>query len=91
MFKRARRAVVLATAGTAVLTVALPAVSAQAYSVGNYYKLVDYYNGTCGDISGYPDYLSIDTCARALAHRNGCWRAVRVARTSSITSSTAAA
>jgi hypothetical protein len=66
MFKRARRALLLATAGTMVLTVAVPAVSAQAYSVGNYYKLVNYSNGNCADVAGFGSSLVIEPCAQGV-------------------------
>lgn len=64
MFKRARRALMLATAGAVVLTVAVPAVSAQAYSVGSYYKLVNYTGGYCADITSYGDFLAADSCVQ---------------------------
>jgi hypothetical protein len=64
MLRRAWMALLLATAGTLVLTVAVPAVSAQAYSVGNYYKLVNYDNGACADIPSYQSYLVADECAQ---------------------------
>lgn len=52
-----------ATAGAIALTVALPAVSAQAYTVGDYYKVVNLSSGFCIDAnSGYNSSVGIDPC-----------------------------
>lgn len=66
MFRRARRALLLATAGTVVLTVAVPAVSAQAYSVGNYYKLVNYGSTVCAEIAAYNTQLDGYHCGQGV-------------------------
>ncbi len=64
MFRRAWRALLLASAGMVVLTLAVPVVSAQAYSVGNYYKLVNYVDQQCLYTSGYKEWLFPEGCAQ---------------------------
>jgi Ricin-type beta-trefoil lectin domain-like len=67
MLTRARTTMtlLLATAVAVLLTVALPAVSAQAYTVGNYYKLVSFSTpGDCMDIATYESLIIPHFCAQ---------------------------
>jgi ricin-type beta-trefoil lectin protein len=62
-------ALLVTVAGTVGLTVAVPAVSAQAYSVGTVYKIVNLYDGECLDAvsSGYQVFE--EPCAQGAANQ----------------------